>query len=121
MSFFFQTLAPAHKPLPTLRILTNPAFWYWAGILIAVSLFLNSIVSGGPVWDEPFEFDKLNLQLSFARDVLFGSTDWTFRSFPGDSAFYGIGTVFPAYVLSYLIDIMWLNGTTHTWEHSYSL
>jgi hypothetical protein len=89
-------------------------------MLIVVSLFLNSILSGGLIWDEPSEFDKVKTQLEFARDVLFGTTNWTFRSFPSDYAFYGIGAVLPAYALSYLIDIVWLNGAAHTFDRSYS-
>jgi hypothetical protein len=71
-------------------------------MLIVVSLFLNSI-RGGLIWDEPSEFDKVKTQLEFARDVLFGTTNWTFRSFLSDYAFYGIGAVLPAHALSYLI------------------
>jgi hypothetical protein len=66
----------------------------------------------------PDEFGKLTEQLAFARDVLFGSSDRTFRSIPGDRAFYGAGTLLPAYALSYLIDIVWLKGVAHTFERS---
>jgi hypothetical protein len=90
-------------------------------MLIAAGPFLNSLLSAGPVWEEPDEFGKLTEQLAFARDVLLGSSDRTFRSIPGDRAFYGIGTVLPAYALSYLIDIVWLKGAAHTFERSYSL
>jgi hypothetical protein len=81
-------------------MLISPIFRYWICLLIAFGLFLNSLMSGGPVWDEPDEFSKLTEQLAFARDVLFGSTNRTFRSIPGDRAFYGIGTLTPAYALS---------------------
>jgi hypothetical protein len=90
-------------------------------MLIVVGLFVNSMLSAGPIWDEPDEFGKLTEQLAFARDVLLGSSDRTFRSIPGDRAFYGIGTLLPAYALSYLIDIVWLKGIAHTFERSYSL
>ena len=94
----FQTLALTQQRFLTLRTLTSPSFWYWTIMLFAAGLFLNSLLSGGLIWDEPNEFEKVRQQLLFARDVLFGSTNWTFRSFPGDNAFYGIGTVLPAYV-----------------------
>jgi hypothetical protein len=90
-------------------------------MLIAASLFLNSMLSGGPIWDEPADFNIVKVQISFARDVLFGSSDSTFRSFPSNQIFYGIGTLFPAYEFSYLIDTGWLNVSTHTFERSYSL
>ena len=90
-------------------------------MLIAAGLFVNSLLTAGPIWDEPDEFSKLTEQLAFARDVLLGSGDRTFRSIPGDRAFYGIGTVLPAYALSYLIDIVWLKGIAHTFERSCSL
>src|SRR5262249_42455821 len=104
-----------------LQIPTSPILWYWTIMLIATILFLCSIPSGGPIWDEPLDFSSVDRQISFAGNVLFGSTDWTFRSFPFGYAFYGIGTLFPAYVFSYLIDTVWLNGATHTFERSFSL
>src|SRR5262245_14642129 len=121
MALFQSSLAFAQKRVWTLRILTSPIFWYLTSMTIAASLLLNSILSGGLIWDEPLDFSKVKRQISFAREVLLGSTDWTFRSFPLDFAFYGIGTTFPAYVFSYLIDIVWLNGATHTFERSHSL
>jgi hypothetical protein len=117
---FFRRLG-LPKGVRRTRTLTSPIFWYWTCMLIAAGLFLNSLFSGGPTWDEPDEFGKLTEQLSFARDVLLGSSDRTFRSIPGDRAFYGIGTVLPAYALSYLIDIVWFKGMAHTFERSYSL
>ena len=50
-----------------------------------------------------------------------GATGQTFHSLPGDSAFYGAGTVFLPYVVSRLIDIVWLKQAAHTYEHSYSV
>ena len=116
----FPTLRYPTSVFSTLRIPKAPSFWYRAGLVIATGLFINSILTGGLVWDEPNEFDKLAFQLSFARDVLAGSTDRTFRAFPFDWAFYGVGSALPAYALSYLID-GWLTRVPHTFDHSYSL
>jgi hypothetical protein len=117
--FMSQTLRLPRNAFSTLHA-GSPIFWYWTSMLIVASLFLNSVLSGGLTWDEPYEFDKVKTQLEFARDVLFNSTNWTFHSFPDDHAFYGIGAVLPAYALSYLIDIVWLNGAAHTFDRSYS-
>src|SRR5581483_5705919 len=102
-------------------LLTNPAFWYAAAIVIATCFFLHSLLSAGPVWDEREEFIKLKAQLDFARDVLSGKTGMTFHSLPADYAYYGIGSVLPPYVLSYLIDIVWLKKSVHSYENSYSI
>jgi hypothetical protein len=114
-------LGSAQRRSSITRTLTSPILWYWTCMLIAAGLFVNSLLTAGPIWDEPDEFGKLTEQLAFAKDVLFGSSDRTFRSIPGDHAFYGVGTVLPAYALSYLIDIVWLKGIAHTFERSYSL
>ncbi len=90
-------------------------------MLVAAAFFVHSLLTAGPVWDEVEEFRKLGQQLSFAGGVLSGATGQTFHSIPGDAAFYGTGTVFLPYVFSYLIDIVWLKGAVHTYEHSYSL
>ena len=95
------------------RLLTSPAVWYRAAMLVATALFVHSLLSGGPAWDEPEEFGKLRVQLSFAADIFSGATGRTFRSLPGDSAFYGAGTVFLPYAFSYLIDIVWLKEAVH--------
>jgi hypothetical protein len=76
------------------RLLTNPAVWYRAAMLLAVALFVHSLLSAGPVWDEVEEFTKLSAQLSFAGNVLSGATGLTFHSLLGDYAYYGAGTVF---------------------------
>ena len=102
-------------------LLTSPGVWYCVALLVAAAFFVHSLLTAGPVWDEVEEFRKLGLQLSFAGGVLSGATGQTFRSIPGDSAFYGTGTVFLPYVFSYLIDIVWLKGAVHTYEHSYSV
>jgi hypothetical protein len=112
-------VSPGRLSLP--RMLANPSVWYRAAMLVAVALFVHSLLSAGPVWDEADEFEKLRTQLSFAGDILSGATGRTFRSLPGDSAFYGAGTVFIPYVLSYLIDIVWQKETVHAYEHSYSV
>jgi len=104
-----------------MRLLTSPTVWYRAAMLVAVAFFVHSLLSAGPVWDETEEFLKLRAQLSFAGDILSGATGGTFHSLPGDSAYYGAGTVFLPYVLSYLIDNVWLKEAVHTYEHSYSV
>jgi len=103
------------------RLLTSPAVWYRAALLLAAALFVHSLLSAGPVWDETEEFRKLGEQLSFVRNILSGATGLTFHSLPNDSAYYGLGSVFVPYVLSYLIDIVWLKQAVHTYEHSYSV
>ena len=96
----FEILESSQRRSSIAHTLTSPIFWYWTCMLIAAGLFVNSLLTAGPIWDEPDEFGKLTEQLAFARDVLFGSTNRTFRSIPGDRAFYGIGTLTPAYALS---------------------
>jgi hypothetical protein len=103
------------------RLLTSPAAWYVAAIIVVACFFLDSLLSAGPVWDELEEFVKLKAQLDFATDILSGKTGMTFHSLPGDYAYYGIGSVLPPYVLSYLIDIVWLKKSVHSYENSYSL
>lgn len=104
-----------------LRLLTDPLVWYWAAMVMAASVFLHSLLTAGPVWDETEEFGKLKLQLSFARSVLSGASGPSFHSLPGDSAYYGVGTVLPPYVLSYLIEIVLLKRPVLTYEDSYSV
>jgi hypothetical protein len=83
-------------------------------------MFLNSISSGGPTLDESTHFGTVTAQLSFARDALSGSGR-SFRSIEGDWAFYGIGTLFPAYALSYLIDVKWFGEAAHRFDGTFSL
>jgi hypothetical protein len=90
-------------------------------MLLAAALFAHSLLRAGPVWDEVEEFGKLSAQLSFAGNVLSGAPGLTFHSLFGDSAYYGAGTVFLPYVLSYLIDIVWMKLPAHTYGHSYSI
>jgi hypothetical protein len=119
-----EQVCPRSKPgvrhrLPPL--LADPAVWYWAAMLLATCLFLHSLLTAGPVWDEPEEFAKLKSQLEFAANFLSGNTDLSFRFLPGDSAYYGAGTVLIPYALSYLIDIVWLRRPVHSYDHSYSV
>ena len=104
----------------TICAIKHPVFWYWACILIISGLFLSSTFTGGATWDQPTDFGGLQRQLSFAHDILFGSTNSTFLSLRA-AAFYGIGTVLPAYAFSYLIDIVWLNRAAQTFDHTYLL
>ena len=90
-------------------------------MLVAAAFFVHSLLSAGPIWDEVEEFRKFGEQLSFAKGVLSGAAALTFHAIPGDSAFYGMGSVFLPYALSYLIDIVWLKETVHSYEHSYSV
>ncbi len=106
--------------VPTICAIKRPVFWYWACILIISGLFLSSTFTGGATWDESSDFAGLQKQLSFVHDVLSGSTNQTFLSLRG-AAFYGIGTTLPAYAVSYLIDIVWLNRAAQAFDHTYSL
>lgn len=96
-----------------------PTLAYRLALLVAVAFFCHSLLTAGPVWDEPEEFAKLGEQLSFALSVLSGATGQTFHALPGDHAFYGVGTTLPPYTLSYLVDVVWLKRL-HTYDHSYS-
>jgi hypothetical protein len=98
---------------------TSVGYWYLAFLLIAWGLFLSSTLIGSVTWDEPIDFDIVTQQLLFVRDTLFGSSSRTFSSFTLDYAFYGIGTLLPAYVFSYLIDVV-LNGAKETLGRSFS-
>src|SRR5215216_7322700 len=80
-------------------LLADPAVWYWAAMFLATCLFLHSLLTTGPAWDEPEEFAKLKSQLGFAANLLSGNTDLSFRSLPGDYAYYGAGTVLIPYAL----------------------
>ena len=101
--------------------LTSPTVWYLAAILFAAACFVGSLLGAGPAWDEIDEFDKLRAQFSFARGIFSGATGLTFHSLPGDFAYYGMGTIFFPYVLSYLIDILWMKQAVHQYHHSYSV
>jgi hypothetical protein len=90
-------------------------------MFLSACLFIHSLWAAGPAWDEPEEFGKLKAQLSFVANILSGQSDLTFRSLPGDSAYYAVGTTLIPYTLSYLIDIVWLKRPVHTYEHSYSV
>src|ERR1700712_77190 len=103
------------------RWLTSPTVWYRTAILFAASCFVCSLLSAGPAWDEIDEFDKLTAQFSFASSIFSGASGLTFHSLPGDTAYYGMGTIFIPYVLSYLIDILWLKQAVHQYDHSYSV
>lgn len=103
------------------RWLTSPAGWYVAAMMVTACFFLDSLLRAGPVWDEREEFVKLIAQLDFARDILSGKAGMTFHSLPADYAYYGIGSVLPPYLLSYLIDIVWLKKSVHSYENSYSI
>jgi len=61
---------------------------------------------GGWTWDERNNFGRVEKQLDFASKVLSGVGD-DFRSI-GSKAYKGLGTTFPAYAASYLIDVFWL-------------
>jgi hypothetical protein len=101
-------------------ILTDPVAWYWAAVVLTTGLFFHSLFAGGHVWDEREEFVKLKSQLAFAKDFLSGRPGLSFRSLHGDYAFYGIGAVVVPYVLSFLVEIVWLRQPVHSYEHSYS-
>ena len=94
--------------------------WSWSFALILCGLFLWSTWSGGLTWDEEIHFDTVSNQWAFARNVLFGPGDETFRHLPYNEAFYGIGTLLPARLLSYLIDSTWF-GQKNTFDKSFSL
>jgi hypothetical protein len=49
---FFLTIGPAQRGFSILRMLTNPIFWYWTCLLIAAGLFVNSLLTAGPIWDD---------------------------------------------------------------------
>src|SRR5262245_801876 len=102
------------------RLPSETAFWWWACVLILCGLFLASTQSGGLTWDEDVQFAGFDAQWEFARNVLFGAGDQTFRSIPADWAFYGLGIRLPARGLSYLIDTIWL-GQKNTFDKSFSL
>jgi hypothetical protein len=104
-----------------LFLLADPVIWYWAAILLTTCLFLHSLFVAGPAWDEPEEFAKLKSQLLFAGTFLTGKTDLSFRSLPGDYAYYGVGSVLIPYALSHLVDILWLKQPVHSYAHSYSV
>jgi hypothetical protein len=95
-------------------------FWWWACVLILCGLFLESTLSGGLTSDEYVHFNGVSKQWEFARNVLFGPGDQTFRSIPEDWGFYGLGTSLPARVLSRVIDTIWLSQK-NTFDKSFSL
>jgi len=102
-----------------LPVLADAEVWYWAAVLLATSLFLNSLFTAGSAWDESEEFGKLQAQLAFAAKFLSGSSNLGFRSLPNDSAYYGLGSVLIPYALSYFVDMVWLRRAVHSYEHSY--
>jgi len=99
---------------------SETTFWWWACVLILCGLFLDSTLSGGLTWDERTHFAGTSSQLLFAKNVLFGPGDQTFRSIPWAWAFYGIGTLLPSRVLSYVIDTIWFSQK-NTFDKSFSL
>jgi hypothetical protein len=102
------------------RLPSETTFWWWACVLILCGLFLESTLSGGLTWDENVHFWGVNSQWEFASNVLFGPGDQTFRSIPLDWAFYGLGTLLPVRVLSYVIDTIWFSQK-NTFDKSFSL
>ena len=101
--------------------LADAEVWYWVAILLATCLFVQSLFAAGPAWDEPEEFAKLQAQLAFAAQFLSGNSGLSFHSLQGDYAYYGLGSVFIPYALSYIVDIVWLKQPVHTYAHSYSV
>src|ERR1700712_5144869 len=103
------------------RWLASRTIWYRAAVVFAAACFVGSLLSAGPAWDEIDEFDKLSAPFAFARGIFLRAKGLTFHSLPGDTAYYGMGTIFFPYVLSYLIDIVWLKKAVHQYYHSYSM
>jgi len=94
--------------------------WVYLGVALAVTaLFLHSLTVGGSTWDELDHFKGIRQQVQFAWNVLSGSGDLNFRSaIDLGLAYYGLGTLLPAYAVSDLVDF--LRGREHVLHESFT-
>jgi len=85
---------------------------------IASALFLDAQWYGGRTWDEYGHYIGTKQQIEMAQRVISGAGDKDFRTIDSDLAFYGIGTLLPAYAVSSSIENFW--GEPRSAEAVYS-
>jgi hypothetical protein len=88
----------------------RPELCWRIAVFAAIALFALSLRSGGLTFDEDSSFAIVREQIQFAHDVLFGTGERNFKSIPSDHAYYGLGTLLPAYFASYVWDVAVLGG-----------